>query len=159
MRRIPLSLILVFTVAVACSSTTEESDDAGTTASSAGGATTSGANGGAGGADGGQGGVGGMTTPGDVCLPTGVFGKCSDNPDCFCLLGATVYQFCTIGCDEPSECGGPSAAGAVPGCYPINPGAADKICALICTDTSQCPCGLTCMPSGVPNINLCAELQ
>jgi hypothetical protein len=33
------------------------------------------------------------------------------------------------------------------------------ICALICQNTEDCPCGLVCMPSGVPNTNLCAETQ
>jgi hypothetical protein len=144
-------------VTAACSS-----DESG--ASNDGGAaeTVGGAGGESGGANavGGAGGAGGA--PGSVCLPEGVFGKCSDNPGCQCLLGATVYQFCTADCQTSAECGdAASTPGAAPGCFPINPGSPQQICALICEDTADCPCGLTCMLAGVPgsDIKLCAELQ
>jgi len=95
-----------------------------------------------------------------ACLPDGVFGKCSDNPGCMCLRGATVYEFCTISCTEDSQCGSVAdTPGAVPGCFPLNPGAAEMICALVCTEQSDCPCDLICMPSGVPGVNICADPQ
>ena len=75
-------------------------------------------------------------------------------------MGATVYQFCTIGCTEDAQCGTVAdTPGAVPGCFPLNPGATEMICALVCVEESDCPCGLSCMPSGVPSVNICAELQ
>ncbi|MEM6989550.1 MAG: hypothetical protein AAF721_03605 [Myxococcota bacterium] len=36
---------------------------------------------------------------------------------------------------------------------------ADVIRALVWVNPDDCPCGLSCMPSGVPNVNICSELQ
>ncbi len=97
---------------------------------------------------------------GTACLADGKYGKCTENPGCFCLQGATVYQFCTVECQTAAQCGDANQfPGATPGCYPINPGAAQNICALVCTDASDCPCGLTCTASGVGTVKICAELQ
>ncbi len=114
-------------------------------------------------ADGATDGATGADAAGDsagACLADGKYGKCTENPGCFCLQGATVYQFCTVTCQTAAECGEASKfPGATPGCYPINPGAAENICALVCTDASDCPCGLTCTASGVGTVKICAELQ
>lgn len=102
----------------------------------------------------------GSSADAGACLAEGIYGPCSTNPGCNCLRGAAVYQFCTASCVEDSECGDPAAlGGGTPGCFPINPGAADKICALICTSEADCPCGMTCTFSGVSGVNICAELQ
>lgn len=106
---------------------------------------------------------GGRTTGGggaSGCFPDGIYGRCSESPDCQCLQGAAVYQVCTTNCQSDDECGDVADFdGAEPGCFPINPGAAENICVLLCTDTTQCPCGLICTDSGVPNVSICAELQ
>lgn len=111
----------------------------------------------------GAGTTGAATTTGqdtDVCFPDGIYGQCSEHPDCQCLAGAAVYQVCTRSCTKDAECGDAADFnGASPGCFPLNPGAADMICALVCTSPDDCPCGLSCMPSGVPNVNICSELQ
>lgn len=151
----PLAVVSGLAAASCSSETTDGSSSASTSDAGPASSTAAGA-GGVGGA-----GVGGEAMGGGAaCLPDGIYGKCSENAGCFCLLGATVYQFCTINCQDVSECGNAADfPGAVPGCYPINPGAQELICALVCTTTADCPCGLTCMPSGVPNTNICAELQ
>ncbi len=96
----------------------------------------------------------------EVCPAGGIFGACTENPGCQCLRGATVYQFCTISCESPEECGtADDFPGAIPGCYPVNQGDPNKICALICKSNEDCPCGLVCTPSGLASIKLCAEMQ
>jgi len=95
-----------------------------------------------------------------ACYPDGIYGRCSENPECQCLQGATVYQVCTANCGDNSECGNAADfPGATPLCAPLNPGAAEMICVLVCTDTADCPCGLECQPSGVPGTNICVESQ
>lgn len=90
----------------------------------------------------------------------GIYGSCAENPTCQCLTGANVYQTCTISCTDSAECGAAADfPGAMPGCFPLNPGVADMICALVCESESDCPCGMPCMPSGVPNVSICAEAQ
>jgi hypothetical protein len=144
-------------VAASCTSDTDGDTDGDTSSS-----TTSSSSSGVGGAGGA--GVGGASVGGAggavpaACLPDGIYGKCSENNSCFCLQGATVYQFCTITCADAAECAA-DTPGATTGCYPINPGANENICALLCTTTADCPCGLTCMPSGLQGIDLCAEFQ
>ncbi len=102
----------------------------------------------------------GSTGGGAACFPEGIYGRCSENPGCQCLQGANVYQVCTTNCTETSECGDAADfPGATPLCAPLNPGAADMICVLLCTRTADCPCGLECQPSGVPNTNICVESQ
>lgn len=95
------------------------------------------------------------------CFPNGgIYGSCAESPTCQCLTGANVYQACTISCTDSSECGDAADfPGAMPGCFPLNPGVADMICALVCESEADCPCGLPCMPSGVPNVSICAEAQ
>ena len=95
-----------------------------------------------------------------ACLADGIYGPCSTNAGCNCLRGATVYQFCTSACTTDADCGDPAAlGGGAPGCFPINPGATDMICALVCSSEADCPCGLTCTASGVGSVKICAELQ
>ncbi len=97
---------------------------------------------------------------GSACFPEGIYGSCADNPDCQCLQGANVYAVCTQSCTEDAQCGDAADfPGATPGCFPLNPGSPDMICALVCVAPDDCPCGLSCMPSGVPNVNICSELQ
>ena len=154
-------------IVAACSSDDDSADGDGSAGASGAGGASADAAAGTGGGSGaagasGQAGMAGAAggDGGGACLADGIYGKCSENPGCNCLLGATVYQVCTSSCTDSSDCGDPAAfPGAAPGCYPINPGAMQMICALVCTDTSDCPCGLTCTPSGVPNVSICAELQ
>ena len=102
--------------------------------------------------------TGGAEDP--VCYPTGIYGECSAHPECQCLLGATVYQACTSSCTDASQCGDAADfPGSTPGCFPLNPGDPNMICVLLCSETSECPCDLECQPSGVPNVNICAEYQ
>jgi hypothetical protein len=91
-----------------------------------------------------------------VCFPDGgIYGPCSVNM-CQCLLGADVYQVCTASCVEDSDCGDPADfPGAMPGCFPVNPGAMEKVCSLVCTTTADCPCGLVCQST----TSICAENQ
>jgi hypothetical protein len=101
----------------------------------------------------------GTTGAGGGCFPDGIYGSCAGSA-CFCLQGATVYEVCSASCTDASECGDAADfSGAVPGCFPLNPGSNDMICVLLCSTTADCPCGLECMPSGAPNANICAEYQ
>jgi hypothetical protein len=92
-----------------------------------------------------------------VCFPEGIYGPCSgENQGCQCLLGADIYQVCTISCVDDADCGDPADfPGATPRCLPVNPGAMEKVCSLACTDTSECPCGLICQSV----TGICAENQ
>jgi hypothetical protein len=92
-----------------------------------------------------------------VCFPEGFYGPCSgENMGCQCLLGADIYQVCTANCVDDSDCGDPADfPGATPGCFPVNPGAEQKVCSLVCTSTADCPCGLICQPT----TSICAENQ
>lgn len=100
------------------------------------------------------------TGGGAACFADGgIYGKCSENACELCLQGATVYQSCSKSCATAADCGDPNDfQGATPGCFPLNPGAADMICVLLCTTTEDCPCGLDCQPSGA-GANICAESQ
>jgi hypothetical protein len=97
------------------------------------------------------------TETGDpVCFPEGIYGPCSgENMGCQCLMGADVYQVCTISCVDDADCGDPADfPGAMPSCLPVNAGAMEKVCSLACTSTAQCPCGLTCQTT---TTGICAE--
>ncbi len=96
--------------------------------------------------------------PASLCYPQGTYGSCSELGCPNCLSGANIYKVCTSSCTENSECGNAADfAGASPLCAPLNPGSTDMICVLTCSATEQCPCGLECRESGVPNIKICAE--
>jgi hypothetical protein len=98
------------------------------------------------------------TETGDpVCFPEGIYGPCSgENMGCQCLMGADIYQVCTASCVDDSDCGDPADfPGAMPSCLPVNPGAMEMVCSLVCTTTADCPCGLICQPT----MSICAENQ
>jgi hypothetical protein len=177
-RSLRLSAVL-FTLAstfLACSSSSDEQGNqpaagtggsagasagsAGDAGSDAGGAAGQLAGGSAGAGVGGDAGMGAGGSADGECPAGGIFGACTENPGCQCLRGATVYQFCTTNCDSAAECGTEADyPGAKPGCYPINPGDPNKICALICEEDEDCPCGLVCTASGLANTKLGAEMQ
>jgi len=92
-----------------------------------------------------------------VCFPEGIYGVCADVGCPMCLDGAGFYQSCASSCTETPECGDAADFnGATPFCAPLNPGAEQKICVLTCTAEEQCPCGLSCIPSGA-GVNICAK--
>jgi hypothetical protein len=90
-----------------------------------------------------------------LCFPEGIYGPCSgEGMGCQCLMGADVYQVCTINCMQDSDCGDPADfSGATPRCLPVNPGDPQMVCSLACTSTAQCPCGLDCQQT----TGICAE--
>lgn len=92
-----------------------------------------------------------------LCYPDGIYGICEDLGCPSCLDGAGFYKTCTSSCTEDSQCGNAADFdGATPFCAELNPGAAQKICVLICTTNEQCPCGLPCIASGA-GVNICAK--
>ncbi|PRQ05997.1 hypothetical protein [Enhygromyxa salina] len=91
-----------------------------------------------------------------LCFPEGIYGPCSTNMGCQCVLGGDLYQACTRSCSTASECGDPADfPGATPICMPVNPGEPDMICALSCTTDADCPCGLECQGTYL----ICTEPQ
>ena len=93
-----------------------------------------------------------------ACYPDGIYGKCGETACPNCLSGATIYQVCTSSCTENSQCGNAADFnGASPLCAELNPGSPQMICVLTCLTIEECPCGLECRASGVPNVNICAE--
>lgn len=99
----------------------------------------------------------GAPSSSELCYPAGIYGVCADTDCPMCMAGASIYNTCSSSCTDNADCGSAADfAGAMPTCAPLNPGADEKICVLTCTSTEECPCGLECRASGVPNINICA---
>jgi len=91
------------------------------------------------------------------CYPEGIYGICEDLGCPLCLSTTpAIYESCSSSCTDTPECGDPADYnGATPFCAPLNPGAEENICVLICTAPEQCPCGLDCLASGA-GVDICA---
>ncbi len=104
--------------------------------------------------------TGSVASTGDqngVCFPEGIYGGCADNVECECVQGLDAYSVCTQACTSNEECGdAKDFPGADPGCYSVSVISTEMVCALRCDSNGDCPCGLSCVDSGVPSISVCA---
>ena len=91
------------------------------------------------------GGMGTACPAGNTCVA--IMGLGSQTTGYCSPMCMNMTSICTTGYTGP--------AGGMPQCALGPPGGQPAACAIVCQQTSQCPTGLNCTPTGQQNISIC----